>query len=139
MIPDNIKAVRHFELERDFLLKKINESKNDDRLYRSIGIAYAGLGMKEQALEAGKKALKILDTSKDAYAGYFGEMDRVRIFIMVKEYDDALIKLDQIIKHHGHWSVELLKLDPFWDPVRNSKKFQEIISNPEYQVNLSGN
>jgi hypothetical protein len=47
------------------------------------------------------------------------------------------VKKLQVIKHSGFWSVEILKLDPFWDPVRNHGKFREIISNPEYQVNLS--
>jgi len=136
-IPDNTMAIRYFELERDFLLKNIKGSENDDRLYSSLGIACAGLGLKEQALEAGRKALEILDSSKDALGGYLREMDMVRILLMVGEYDDALIKLDQVIKHNGFWSVEILKLDPFWDPVRDHEKFKEIISNPEYQINLS--
>lgn len=59
-------------------------------------------------------------------------------FAAVTGYDDAVIKLDQLMKHHdGFWSAEPLKLEPFWDPVRNLPKFREIISNPEYQVKLS--
>lgn len=136
-LPDNTMAIKHFGLERDLLLKIIKGSKNDDRLYSSLGIAYAGLGMKEQALEAGRKALEILNSSKDALGGYLREMDMARILLMVGEYDDALIKLDQVIKHNGFWTVEILKLDPFWDPVRNHEKFKEIVTNPAYRINLS--
>lgn len=138
-ILDKTLSIRYFELERDLLMKNIKGSENDDRLYSSLGIAYAGLGMKEQALEAGRKALKILDSSKDALGGYLREMDMARILLMVGQYDDALKKLEQVIKHNGFWSVEILKLDPFWDPVRNIEKFKEIISNPEYQVNFPDN
>ncbi len=136
-ISDNTMAMSYFEMERELLLKKIKDSVYDYHLYAHLGIAYAGLGMKEPALRAGRKALEILNSSNDAMYGYWREMDMVRILIMVEEYDDALIKLDQVIKHSGFWTVEILKLDPFWDPVRNNEKFKEIISNPEYQVDLS--
>jgi len=39
---------------------------------------------------------------------------------------------------HGFLSADYLKLDPFWDPVRNHPKFKEIISNPDYQIKLKG-
>jgi TolB-like protein len=136
LIPDNATSVKHFEMERDFQLKKINETKNDPRFYQSLGIAYAGLGMKEEALEAGKKALEILDFSKDAHGGFDPEMDMVRILVMVGEFDEAMARLNRIFKYHGGITAEILKLDPFWDPVRNHEKFKEIISNPAYQVNL---
>jgi TolB-like protein/Tfp pilus assembly protein PilF len=133
---NNTMAVKHFETERNFLLEKISESGDDSRLYGSLGIAYAGLGMKEQALKAGKKALDILNLDIDRLNGFQPEMNMVMILVMVEEYDEAMIRLDKIIKYHGFISVEILKIDPFWDPVRNNEKFQEIINNPAYQVTL---
>ena len=53
-------AVKHFEAERILLEEKIKESYNDSRPYRSLGIAYAGLGNKTKAIEAGRKAVEIL-------------------------------------------------------------------------------
>jgi TolB-like protein/Flp pilus assembly protein TadD len=137
LVNDNTTARRYFEVERDILLKKIKESVYDFHLYAKLGTAYAGLGMKEPALEAGRKALELLNSSNDAMIGCWREMNMVRILIMVGEYDEALVKLDQIIKNPGFYTVEILKLDPFWYPVRNHEKFKEIISNPEYQINLS--
>jgi tetratricopeptide (TPR) repeat protein len=134
-IPDYDSASVHFKIEINFLQQKIKESEYDERLYRSIGIAYAGLGMKKQALEAIRKTPEITDFS---VAGVVErEMDMVRILVMVGEYDEALIRLDKIIRQHGSIiTVEILKLDPFWDPVRNNKKFKEIITNPAYQTIL---
>ncbi|MBN2348693.1 MAG: hypothetical protein JXJ22_07650, partial [Bacteroidales bacterium] len=51
--------------------------------------------------------------------------------------DETMIRLDNIMKHHGYVTAEILRIDPFWDPVRNHQKFMEIISNPLYQVNPS--
>ena len=104
----------------------------------ALGIACAGLGLQEEALEAGKKAMEILDSTKDAFTGYYPEMNMVRILVMVGDYDEAMIRLKEVVEHTGLIiTVEILKLDPFWDPVRNNTKFQEIINNPEYQITLS--
>jgi len=64
------------------------------------------------------------------------EMNKVRILVMVGEYDAGMIRLDRVIRNHGAVTIESLKLEPFWDPVRNNEKFKEIISNPAYQINL---
>ena len=135
---NNELAKINFSIARDTLLKKIDKSKNDQRLYMALGIACAGLGLQEEALEAGKKAMEILDSTKDAFTGYYPEMNMVRILVMVGDYDEAMIRLKEVVEHTGLIiTVEILKLDPFWDPVRNNTKFQEIINNPEYQINLS--
>ena len=42
-------------------------------------------------------------------------------------------KLEYLIKQNGLISVELLKRDPFWDPLRGMNGFKAIINNPEYQ------
>jgi TolB-like protein len=128
---------RHFELAKDFFLEKIRKSGNDHRLYSSLGIACAGLGLKVQALETGNKALEILNFKMDALAGFYPEMAMVMILILLEEYDEALLRLEQIISHTGLiTTVEELKLDPFWDPVREHPKFKEIINNPKYQIRL---
>jgi hypothetical protein len=55
----------------------------------------------------------------------------------VGNFNEAMNRLERVIEHSGRIiSVEILKLDPFWDPVRNNAKFQEIINNPEYQIEL---
>jgi TolB-like protein/AraC-like DNA-binding protein/Flp pilus assembly protein TadD len=128
---------KHFELARDFYLEKIKKSDNDWRLYGSLGIACAGLGLKEEALEAGNKAIEFYNINMDAYSGWLTEMQMVNILIFLEEYSEALPRLEQIIQTGwGLISVEVLKLDPFWDPVREHPKFKEIINNPAYQVRL---
>ncbi len=132
-IPDNAMAISHFEAEREFLLTKIKESAADHRFYRSLGIAYAGLGMEEEALAAGRKALEMLDLSKDAMGGIDPELDMVKILVMTGEHDEAMRRLEKIISQHGDLTANILKIDPFWDPVRNHEIFRKIIANPEYK------
>jgi len=61
----------------------------------------------------------------------------VRILVLLGDYNEAMKRLEKIINYTGFITVEILKLDPFWDPVRNNAKFIEIVNNPEYRIDLS--
>jgi len=133
---DDEGAARHFTLERDHLTRKISGAENDYRLYCSLGIASAGLGLKEEAIMAGEKAIDLLGFQKDALVGVLQELAMVRILVMTEDYDEAMKRLEDVISFHGYITAEELRIDPFWDPVRNHEKFREIVSDPTYRVNL---
>ena len=137
---DKEMASKHFEKAKVFLLSKIDTIQHDySMLYSALGIAYAGLGMKKEAIEAGRKALDIISFSDDAFMGYYSEIDMVKILLLIGEYEDALTRLEYIISKSGLIAVEILKLDPFWNPIREMEGFKAIINNPEYQVKISNN
>lgn len=137
-IPDSAKAKYHFGLDLDFLLKKIKEAPDHYRLYSALRSAFAGLGMKDQALEADRKVKDILeDLPKNSLRFvYYNTINRIVDLVVLGEYDLAMEELDSIMKQYSHIYIEFLKYHPSLDPVRKHKKFQEIISNPEYQLNF---
>ena len=47
------------------------------------------LGLKDKAIEAGKKAVELMPVSKEAYRGTFRVADLARIYVMLGEYDAA--------------------------------------------------
>ena len=61
----------YYDSARIFLEKRIIDFADDQRLYSSLGIAYAGLGLDSMAISAGEKAVKLLPVSKEAYREYF--------------------------------------------------------------------
>ena len=137
-LPINELATKHFESGKVFYLNEIEEIHDDPMLYCSLSLAYAGLGMKSEALEAGEKALDILNYSDDAFWGFENETNMVRIYLMVGEYEEAIRGLENMISwEDGRLTVERLKFDPFWDPIRELDGFKAIINNPEYQVNIN--
>ena len=129
-------ANKHFQEARQILEDELNELQDDSRLYSSLGIVYAGLGMREEARTAGNKALAIMNISVDAIRGFFREWDMAWILLMIGEYDEAIAKLEFLLQQNGFLSVELLKKEPFWDPIREMDAFKELIENPKYQINL---
>ncbi len=126
-------ATKNFNMAKTFFEDRIQDSYDDPRPYSSLALVFAGLGLKEQALELGNKALEIMNFTIEKYGAFATELDMVKILLMVGEYDEALVRLDIIIRQNGSLTVEELKLDPFWNPVRDMEGFKAIIDNPEYQ------
>jgi len=121
---------RHFyNLSQLLLEEKIEENPDDSRLFSSLGICYAGLGQKDQALQAGGKAVELLPISKEAYRGVYRLGDLARIYVMVGEYELALESLDYLLSIPGVLSAKLLQLDPIWKPLWDLPEFKELINN----------
>ena len=99
-----------------------------------LGQSYAHLGEKDKAIEAGTRALEITDISKDAYDGYAIELGMAKIYCLVGELDLALERLEYLLSIPGDFSIEILKLDPEWEPLRKTERYASIINNPEFQV-----
>jgi len=129
---------KYFHEAQEILSFELNNFPQDSRIYSSLGIAYAGLGRKEIAMEMGSKALNIMSIPIDAWRGFSRELDMAKILLMNGELAKTVIKLEFLIEQNGYLSVELLKNDPFWDPLRKRDDFKALIENPNYQVMKTG-
>ena len=129
----------HFQKAKKDLEEKLIEFPNDSRIYSSLGIVYAGLGMRKESLDAGKRALSLMNISIDALRGVYREIDMARILMMLGDKNEAIEKLEFLLQRYSFLSVELLKNDPFWDPLRNLDRFKTLINNPKYRLNLADN
>jgi serine/threonine-protein kinase len=83
-------ADKYFNSARIAIDSMILKNPEDPRLYSTLGIAYAGLGQKEKAIEAGEKGMEMMPINKEAYRGVFRAEDLARIYVMVGEYEKAL-------------------------------------------------
>jgi len=120
-------SVKYYEEAERILENKIQSDPNDARLHGSLGIAYAGLGRKQDAIREGTLALKLLPTSKEAWRGLNRIEDLARIYAMVGEYDLAIEELEYLLGIPGEISIPLLRLDPAWKPLRNHPRFQNLL------------
>jgi len=99
----------------------------------------AGLGKKDEAIREGIRATELLPISKEAWNGFFRELDLAKIYSMVGEYDLAIDKLEYLLSIPGKLSVPYIKLDPVWRPLLEIPRFQEILAKHKklYEENLS--
>jgi len=117
----------HYDSARSFLEAKVQEWPEDARIHSSLGIAYAGLGRKEEAIREGKMAVELLPVTKDAWRGTYFVEDLARIYVMVGEYDTVIGQLELLLSIPGEISIPLLRLDPIWDPLRDNPRFQKML------------
>ena len=120
-------AKKYHDEARNILELKIKEQPEHARFHSALGIAYAGLGRKEDALQEGKLSIELLPVSKDAMRGPYRIEDLALIYVMIGEYDEAIDRLEDLLSIPGTLSIFLLQLDPAWDPLRNHPRFKKLI------------
>jgi eukaryotic-like serine/threonine-protein kinase len=123
-------ADQHYKAAIKVIQEKIKQHPEDSRLYSSLGICYAGLGDKQNAIKEGKHGYELLPVTKEAWRGTFRLYDLAQIYTMVGEYDLALEKIEELLNMPTDAiSVAVLKLDPMWDSLHNNKRYLELIEN----------
>lgn len=111
------------------MLEKRAKERPDDPLYAHslLGIVYAGLGRKEEAVHKGKLGMELWPVSKDALEGPLYVFLLAIIYVIVGEYDAALDKIEYLLSIPYDLSVPLLRLDPTWDPLRDHPRFKRLL------------
>jgi len=120
-------ARAHYDFARTLLEREIDERPDDARLYGALGIAYAGLGQREEAIQAGRRGVDLLPIEREAWRGAVRVEELARIYAMVGEYDDAVELLELLLSRPSDLSVALLRLDPVWDPLRDHPGFLRLL------------
>ena len=94
-----------------------------------LGLIDAALGRKEEALREGRRALELLPVSRDSING----ANVIGFFAIIcawtGERDLALQQLVLATQTPGRLSYGLLKLHPFWDPLRGDPRFEQIVTD----------
>jgi len=123
----NVLAKKYYDSARSILETKIQQQPEDARFHSSLGIAYAGLGRKEDAIREGKLGVELLPVSKEAWRGLFKVEALAKIYVMVGEFDAAIDQLEFLLSRPGEMSIPLLRLDPAWDPLRDHRRFKKLV------------
>jgi TolB-like protein/Flp pilus assembly protein TadD len=105
---------RHAEEARIALEKDLREHPEDSRIHTSLGLAYAYLGRKDEAIREGKRAVSLHPLSKDAYGAPHYVNSLAMIYTVVGEYEEAINQLEYLmsIPSGDIVSIPVLRLDP---------------------------
>src|SRR5436305_6084382 len=130
---DKTKAQAAFERARLVAEQLVRDAPGDPGRHVQLGAVLAGLGLKEEAVNEGRKAVESVPESQDAFEGPQATAALAEIYAWVGEYDEAFRLLDHLLKVPNGLTVPALKLDPVWDPLRKDPRFQTLIDS--YSVN----
>ena len=100
-----------------------NEAKRHTRLAECL----AWLGEKEAAIAEAKRATELLPESVDAFDGPVCTQSLAEIYMIVGEYDKALLLVDGLLSRPSEATVAKLKVNPLWDPVRTDPRFLALL------------
>ena len=121
-------ARRSYEAARLELEKKIAQDPDDAGSHSSLGIAYAGLGRRAEAVREAKLACDLAPASKDALEALDPLNNLALVYTMVGQPGEAIAVLDDRLSRNGSRTAHMLRLDPAWDPLRSDPRFQALLT-----------
>ena len=124
---DKAKAREAMERARVFVEQQVRENPNDAGHHAQLGVIFAALGRKEDAIQEGKRATELLPESKDAFDGPAMTIELAQIYTWTGEIDLALQLIEHSLNTPAGITAPLLKIDPVWDPLRKDPRFQALI------------
>jgi serine/threonine-protein kinase len=120
-------AQESYESARGLLEPEVRASPEDPRLRSSLGIVYAALGRKEDAVREGIRATELLTRSMDGYYYLPYVIDLAHIYTIVGEEQAALDQIEYLLTNPSWISTPYLKMDPRWNPLRDNPRFQALL------------
>lgn len=101
-----------------------DENPDDFRLPLALGKAYAGLGLREQALQAAAEGVELMALENDKLMGLDAIYHQMQIYAIAGEEDLALDAMQKLVSipspYRGYWFTknpvfsDLQKRDRFW-------------------------
>jgi TolB-like protein/Flp pilus assembly protein TadD len=135
---DPAKARTEFEAARPSIEKIVVNSPQDGTRRAQLGLLYAFLGRKEDALREGQRAMELKPITHDVIEGAVVEDFYALTCARLGETDKAISRIERLLTtpfavDYADESITLSDLRQRWewDPLRKDPRFQKILAGPE--------
>jgi tetratricopeptide (TPR) repeat protein len=123
------RAVASFESARVFLERAASSRPNDGRVHSALGIVYAALGRREDAIREAARGVELLPVSKDAILGPKQVEQLAFTRLLLGDDDVAVERLGDLLSTPAMVSVSVLRIDPRWDELRENPRFAALLDS----------
>ncbi len=135
---DSATARARFEQARGTFEEQVAEAPESADRHANLGLLYAFLDRKEDALREGRRAVELKPASKDAFDGALMEAFLALIYARTGENDLAFPLLVRLLHTPGavdsaDYSITRQDLERRWEwtPLRKDPRFAQLLSPPE--------
>src|SRR5438552_19005658 len=97
----------------------------------------AALGRKYEALRAGRRAAELFPVTRDALTGAEILRNLAITYAWAGEKDLAIKQLEEVVRIPGPISYGQLRLHPWWDPLRDDPRFEQVVAEVQKPVALT--
>jgi len=126
---DTARARVSYDSARAIIEARLAMAPDDARYFSALGIALAGLGRDEEAIDHAREGLRLMPPEKEAWRGTYRLRDLARVYAMTGRTDEAIDLLERLLSIPADISKWDLRLDPYWDPLRGDPRFEALIAD----------
>ena len=120
-------ARKSFEAARLAGEAAVAASPQDARFHSALGLAYAGLGRREDAVREGERGMALLPVDKDAVYGTAYPWDLAAIHAMLGDAPEAVALLEHLLKRPNWLSPAFIEGDFRLDRIRGTPEFRAMV------------
>ena len=139
-------AQRYFAAARPDTEKRVRENPDLAERHAQLGLLYAYMQRKEDAIREGRRAVELEPESQDAFHGAIAAANLALVYALVGEPDQAITLIERLLSAPGpvEWpdnpnniTLADLRLRWEWDSLRSNPRFQKILAGPEPKTVLT--
>jgi serine/threonine protein kinase/Tfp pilus assembly protein PilF len=143
----DIESARHyFAAVAPTIEACVHDDPNEPNGHAQLGLLYAFMDRKEDAIREGRRAVDIDPESQNAFHGVARTANLALVYALVGEPDQAITLIERLLGTPGsvQWpdfesniSLADLRLRWEWDSLRSNPRFQKILDGPEPKTLLT--
>jgi eukaryotic-like serine/threonine-protein kinase len=124
---DRLRARAYADTARVGFERLVAENPGDAQMRAFVGLSNAYLGRKQEAIEAGERAVELVSMEEDGFVGPYYAHLLARSYTMVGEHDKAVAMLERLLQVPYFLSPGWLRIDPAFEPLRTHPRFRELV------------
>jgi TolB-like protein/class 3 adenylate cyclase len=130
---DAANARDEIESGRALVEARLRQQSDDRYALTQLSWIDTALGRNAEALTAARRAAELMPSEKDAVEGPEVLAGLAEIEVRTGETAEAVKTLRQVLLLPAGMvvSIQRLKIDPVWDPIRNDPAFQQLLAGKE--------
>src|SRR6266516_2676816 len=127
-LADDAAAHSAFVNAKDILEEQLKQKPEDPDLHVQLAKVLAWLGQKDAAIAQAQQATDLRPESKDAFDGPRTTENVAQVYAILGDNGRAIELLDGLLSRPTGVTLQNLRVNPAWDPIRNDPGFQALFA-----------